>query len=451
MSTPSNETLSALRAGKLAGIKRLDLACGLTSFPTEIFDLADSLEVLNLSGNRLSTLPDDLTRLKKLKIIFCSDNQFTHLPEVLGAFEYLNMVGFKANQIQHCPDAAISNKLRWLILTDNALTKVPENIGDCQHMQKLMLAGNQLHALPESLIACKNLELLRISANQFSQIPDWVLALPRLAWFAFAGNPLTSAQENHVLNHSPLATYAWEAITVGKKLGEGASGLIYEASLKIVEISKLAAKIFKGSVTSDGLPESEMAAWIHLSEHPRITSVCGKITHHPENKEALLMPLIPPEFKILAGPPSLDSCTRDIYADKQVFSMAQICGIAEDIAQATAHLHRQGILHGDLYAHNILFNGASALLSDFGGASFLPIHNAALSKNLQKIETRAFACLLEELLTRCQVSDKNHPTMQTLQTLFEDCNAADIASRPTMIEVAEQLSDMTTAREQINH
>jgi len=52
-------TLSSIRAGKLAGIKRLDLSCGLTEFPDEIFELADSLEILNLSGNALSGLPDE--------------------------------------------------------------------------------------------------------------------------------------------------------------------------------------------------------------------------------------------------------------------------------------------------------------------------------------------------------------------------------------------------------
>jgi hypothetical protein len=39
-------TLEDLRAGKLA--------CGLTEFPREIFDLADTLEILDLSGNALN-------------------------------------------------------------------------------------------------------------------------------------------------------------------------------------------------------------------------------------------------------------------------------------------------------------------------------------------------------------------------------------------------------------
>jgi hypothetical protein len=45
-------TLQQLRSGALAGTRRLDLACGLTDLPEEVFDLTDTLEVLNLSGNR---------------------------------------------------------------------------------------------------------------------------------------------------------------------------------------------------------------------------------------------------------------------------------------------------------------------------------------------------------------------------------------------------------------
>lgn len=446
MSNPtSNETLNALRAGKLAGIKRLDLSCGLTTFPQEIFDLADSLEVLNLSGNQLSSLPDDLTRLKNLKIIFCSENQFTHLPEVLGQFEHLDMVGFKANQIRHCAAAAISKKLRWLILTDNALTQVPDSIGDCQHMQKLMLAGNQLSALPESLHGCEKLELLRISANQFTHLPDWLFSLPRLAWLAFAGNPLTQPQEAHVLHHSPLPLVDWASLKIGKKLGEGASGLIYEANF--VDDAKqpfqgktVAVKIFKGSVTSDGLPESEMAAWIRAGNHPHLAPVIGKLVGHPQGISGLIMPIFDPSLKVLAGPPSLSSCTRDTYAPAQQFSMQQVLCIAQAIARATQHLHRQGILHGDLYAHNILFDGnKTALLSDFGGAAQFSLCNDALAEKLIKTETLAFAHLLEELIGRCNATVFEQTTIQKLTSLARDCSHAQPALRPTMDEVSNAL------------
>lgn len=90
-------TLQQLRSGELAGATRLDLSCGLREFPREIFELADSLEVLNLSGNALDSLPDDLGRLHRLKVLFCSANDFDELPAAVGDCPALSMVGFKSN------------------------------------------------------------------------------------------------------------------------------------------------------------------------------------------------------------------------------------------------------------------------------------------------------------------------------------------------------------------
>ena len=76
-------TLQMLRNGQLRSSTRLSLSCKLKTFPIEIFDLADTLEVLNLSNNKLSALPDDFGRLKKLRILFLSENEFTEIPKVL--------------------------------------------------------------------------------------------------------------------------------------------------------------------------------------------------------------------------------------------------------------------------------------------------------------------------------------------------------------------------------
>ena len=47
-------TLSELKTGKLAGAKHLQLVEQLSEFPTDIFKLADTLEVLDLSNNNLT-------------------------------------------------------------------------------------------------------------------------------------------------------------------------------------------------------------------------------------------------------------------------------------------------------------------------------------------------------------------------------------------------------------
>lgn len=91
-------TLDELRTGKLHGARAIKLSCDLDTFPSEIFDLSDSLEILDLSGNLLTSLPSELPRLRRLRTLFCSQNRFEELPPVLGECAQLDIVGFK---IQH--------------------------------------------------------------------------------------------------------------------------------------------------------------------------------------------------------------------------------------------------------------------------------------------------------------------------------------------------------------
>ena len=438
------QTLSSLRAGKLAGSIRLDLSCGLSEFPREIFDLADSLEVLNLSGNKLSCLPDDLPKLHKLRVIFFSDNNFTEVPEVLGQCPHLEMMGFKANKVVHIPASALPEKLRWLILTDNQLTELPAELGSCSRLQKLMLAGNRLQELPQQMANCKHLELLRISANQFTRLPEWLLTLPRLSWLAFAGNPCSDASEAAAMEKQPIAHIEWSNLDLEHPLGEGASGVIYRAKLIAEEIeTSVAVKMFKGSVTSDGLPRSEKIACIAAGLHPGLIPVSGKISGHPENTLGLVMSLIDPGYISLAGPPSLASCTRDIYPADTIFTITTALNLLLGIATVSEHLHSQGIMHGDMYAHNILKNErGDSLLCDFGAASFIPQHDVHLGIALQRIEVRAFACLLDEVLERSRANLEEIHVVDALRELHTRCDHPMVNSRPLFDEIRSILSSL---------
>lgn len=421
-------TLEQLRAGQLVGLTRLQLRAGLTEFPREIFDLADSLEILDLSGNALSSLPDDLPRLKRLRIIFCSDNKFTELPEVLGRCPALTMVGFRSNRIVALAPASLPARLRWLVLTDNRIEQLPDELGRCADLQKLMLSGNRLRSLPPSLANCGKLELLRIAANNLSALPNWLTAMPRLSWLAFAGNPFGAA---HTAAPPPVATVRWTELSLQQKLGEGASGIIHHATLRGESV---AVKVFKGAMTSDGLPEHEIAASVGAGRHPNLIPVLGIIPDHPAQSPALVMPLIDPAAKNLAGPPSLETCTRDVYPDGVHFSAGVMLEIAYSIASAAERLHAQGIMHGDLYAHNILYCGdtGNVVLGDFGAASLFE-RDSEFAISLQRLEVRAFGCLLEELLLRCE------RTLPEIEQLAQDCLQAQADTRPLFADVVLRL------------
>ena len=435
------DTLAQLRAGQLTGITRLDLACGLTEFPREIFDLADSLEVLNLSGNALSSLPDDLHRLTRLRVLFCSDNLFTELPACLGHCAALTMIGFKANAIETVPGTALPPLLRWLILTDNRITQLPTELGDRPYLQKLMLAGNHLQRLPRSLSQCHRLELIRIAANQLSELPEWLLSLPSLTWLAYAGNPLENEADAAALKAT--AQIPWDQLRLEQQLGEGASGVIHRATWEQPgqPAMPVAVKLYKGEMTSDGSPQHEMNACITAGLHPNLIRVEGRIVDHPEQQAGLVMQLIDPSYRNLAALPSLASCTRDIYTEDTRFSASVAMRIAHGVASVARHLHRQGITHGDLYGHNILWNEhGDCLLGDFGAASFHATCDSPESRALQRIEVRAFGVLLGELLERIDSGLSDIARLE-LEVLQERCCQPEVLKRPGFSEILRELQD----------
>ncbi|WP_421290087.1 leucine-rich repeat-containing protein kinase family protein [Aeromonas veronii] len=447
-------TLEQLRAGELCGARHLKLCENLTEFPPEILSLKETLEVLDLTGNQLSTLPDELAGFGKLRIIFCSENRFTELPEVLGRCPALTMVGFKANQIVTISAKALPAGLRWLILTDNAIEQLPDELGQCDALQKLMLAGNRLRELPASLANCRNLELLRIAANRIERFPEWLLSLPRLSWLAYSGNPFSEGEEARVIDDTHVAPLAWETLALGELLGQGASGVIHRATLVAnpadevtqasgrADASQVAVKLFKGAVTSDGLPRCEMAASLAAGSHPNLIKVIGKVADHPSGIPALVMELIDPAFANLAGPPSLDSCTRDVYPEGLHLSVPDALAMAHGIASVAGHLHRAGIMHGDLYGHNIQFARGSdaparALLGDFGAASLYDRSDRERALGLERLEVRAFGCLLEELLAHCDTQDS---PLDRLHQLTAACLSELPADRPDFAYIERQLA-----------
>jgi hypothetical protein len=375
---------------------------GLRSFPREVFAHADTLEVLDLSGNLLDSLPEDLPRLHRLRILFASHNPFTQLPSVLGRMPRLEMVGFKACRIAEVPPDSLPAQLRWLILTDNQITALPDSFGDCHRLQKLMLSCNQLQALPASLARCIQLELLRLASNRFTEVPAVVLQLPQLAWLALAGNPLTQKSEQQSIQAPGHPAISYQNLALHEVLGEGASGRIVRATLRSTG-EAVALKLFKAAHTSDGTPQSEMAAGWAAGQHDQLLTPLAPVTDEPDGLPAMTLPLLPAGLQPLAQPPSFASCTRDVYAEGMRWKPAAAQRMLAHVRSAVAHLHVRGVLHGDLYAHNILWNPQTGdcQLSDLGAALLTAELPPATVQQLQQQELRALQHLHDEVLARC--------------------------------------------------
>ncbi|MEZ8882194.1 leucine-rich repeat-containing protein kinase family protein [Vibrio sp. 10N.222.54.F6] len=398
-------TLEQLKSGQLKGIKRLKLSEGLTEFPLEILELADSLEILDLSGNQLSDLPEELSQLTHLRIIFASNNLFTHLPDVLGSLPKLEMVGFKTNQIKTVSEQSLPTQLRWLILTDNEIEILPSSLGERPRLQKLALAGNKIRVLPESMQNLSSLELVRLSANQLTEFPEFLIKLPKLAWLAFAGNPFCK----HPSSLDSVPAVSSQCYSLNQVLGQGASGVISHANWLNSDFDfpqEVAVKVFKGEVTSDGYPHDELEACLQAGHHSNLVKSIAQVDE--QDYLALVMELIPSSYYNLGLPPTLESCTRDTFNEGFELSIAQINSIAEQMIDVFEHLHANKVCHGDLYAHNTLVNEQDQMIfGDFGAATIYGYLTEAQQQGIRRIEARALKYFIEDLLTICAKQDQD--------------------------------------------
>lgn len=412
---------------------KIQLSEGFESFPEELFTYKETLEILDLSRNKLSELPSNFNEFKNLKIAFFSENDFEVFPEILGKCPSLTMIGFKSNSINYISENALPKNLQWLILTDNQIECLPDSIGSCLYLQKCALAGNKLISLPVSMSNCLKLELLRVSANKMTNIPFWLLELPRLAWLAIDGNPCSKNRKIDQLN---LDEIDYNTLLIQKKIGEGASGFIHIAK-SIISNKLFALKTFKGEVTSDGYPIDELENSLLAGRHENIVPLLGPFINHPESKSGIVMDLIPSNYSTLGFPPSLESCTRDVFEESMKLSSELVYKIACSVANAALHLHSNGVMHGDLYAHNILYDLTTghAFLGDFGASTHYEIKSET-AKYFERLDVRAYGYLLDDLIRLSMDYSKHVSVLEEIRLLSLGEN---VLERPSFKEIVSIL------------
>lgn len=417
-------------SGAYENVTELDISSrGLVCLPDEICTLTH-LTKINAANNELSDLPRDFANLSNLRTLFFLGNAFTSVPTVLGKLPHLFMLSFKSCRLVDVPGDTLSASIGWLILTDNKLTSLPREIGSLKLLRKCMLASNLLREIPDEICGCESLELLRLSDNRLTSVPAGLLTLPKLAWIALAGNLIEPRSREAELDVAPSLRIAPSALMLGKKLGDGASGIVYQAELRPENAShdespahaSVAVKVYKPA-SSDGRVVDEVAAVLALAgaaDHPggahliRTVGIVENGTSSSSSDGALSPPLAPASplatsaapalvmelldsesMRLLGGTPSFASVTRDVYAPGTAFTPAQALSIARGVAGAVAAMHAAGVAHGDVYAHNTLVGTMratvtggdkldsdadsefTAKLGDFGAAYFLPPPSAA--------------------------------------------------------------------------
>jgi len=139
----------------------------LYQVPDELTSKVSLHQAVDLSFNLITDIPLDLPlSLPHLKILNLSHNRITTIPDSIFGFLHLEHLDLSFNDIETLPDGiCLLENLKKLNLSNNSMRKLPKNIDQLSSLQKINLISNQLEHLPISMGNIPTLQVILISDN----------------------------------------------------------------------------------------------------------------------------------------------------------------------------------------------------------------------------------------------------------------------------------------------
>ncbi|KAK3492653.1 uncharacterized protein B0T23DRAFT_146928 [Neurospora hispaniola] len=177
----------------------------------------ENLEILDLHGNNLSSLPSNFGNLSRLRVLNVSENAFASLPfatlakmplteinarknqisgtlidDSVDSLPYLQILDVSSNQlVRLCsPTKAITMPaLLQICLSMNRLQDLPD-IGSWAKLHTIAADENNINSVPEGFAKLKHLKSVDFSSNDIRIIPNEVGRMENLMMLRLSGNPL---------------------------------------------------------------------------------------------------------------------------------------------------------------------------------------------------------------------------------------------------------------------
>jgi len=175
----------------------------------EWFGSLSNLQQIYLNGNQFTSLPSSFSNLSKLMYVYLYDNQLTgNFPDV-SRMTNLNTLHISNNKFNGTlPPSFSSLNLSFFDAGNNQLSGEFPAISNWTNLTSLNLSGNQFSGAFPSATGLNALTFLGATTNQFTSFPTSLLSLPVISYISFEDNQLigidnfeTEVAANHV--HPP--------------------------------------------------------------------------------------------------------------------------------------------------------------------------------------------------------------------------------------------------------
>ncbi|KAK0704089.1 hypothetical protein B0T21DRAFT_353233 [Apiosordaria backusii] len=212
----ANNSLEVI--SQITSLRDLKLGGNLLYGPLDpCFSNLQNLEILDLHGNNIASLPTNFGTLSRLRILNISENSFEDLPfETLAALPLtelnarknqlrgtlvhesvqslpaLQTLDVSSNQLAHiCSTghSVVMPALHQLYVSMNRLQSLPD-IGSWTALHTIAADENSIHAIPEGFTKLSQLRSVDFSSNDIRVIPAEIGQMKSLAMLRLSGNPL---------------------------------------------------------------------------------------------------------------------------------------------------------------------------------------------------------------------------------------------------------------------
>jgi len=150
----------------------------LYQVPDELLSKVSLHQSVDLSFNLITELPLDLPlSLPHLKILNLSHNRIVTIPDSIFGFLHLEHLDLSYNRLEVLPTGiCLLEKLKKLNLSNNQLKKLPSNIDQLVSLEKINLISNQLEHLPISIGNIPKLQVVLVLDNPLSTVDENTLS-----------------------------------------------------------------------------------------------------------------------------------------------------------------------------------------------------------------------------------------------------------------------------------
>lgn len=173
----------------------------LKSLPTEIQYLLN-VSNLNLMKNCLTSLPNEIVLLNNLKVLDLSNNLLESLPSDFSKLKKVEQLNLTQNKLECLPDLSGCLSLKDISLANNKLTEVPKGLPET--ISILKLSDNKIKILSDEVLLVTKLERLDLTNNDLTQISPYISNMPNLKVLNLDGNPIKSIRRD-IINRGSAA------------------------------------------------------------------------------------------------------------------------------------------------------------------------------------------------------------------------------------------------------